>query len=345
MKRIILAAALLVHASLAFAQPHLRVPQASPHAVAEETVGITDIRVDYHRPSVNGRRIIGGLVGYDVIWRTGANENTTITFSTPVSIEGQPVAAGTYSLFMIPARDQWTVVLNRFTGGWGTYSYDQSEDVVRVKVTPQNSDMQERMLFTFDDAKANSVTLNLRWEKTRVPVKIEADTVKLTTAAIRNQLRSELHWVPQAYTEAARWALNNNDVEGASTYIDRALMLTPDAQSLRVKARILEKKGDAAGAKTYRDRAAALVPDTTPINGIYQLIGAKKYDEAIAAANAQIAATPRSWRAWDALGTAYGEKGDAAKAKEAWDKAMSFAADQSERTEIQDSINALAAKP
>ena len=194
-----------------------------PQYIGNKTVGITDISVDYHRPSVNNRRIFGGLVPYDVIWRAGANEPTKITFSTDAKIEGQPVAAGSYSLYLIPAKDQWTVVLNRFTGGWGTYSYDQGEDVLRAKVTPAAAEPQERLVYTFDDAKPNAVTLNMHWEKTRVPVKIEVETQKLVSANMQNQLRSELHWVPQAWTEAARYALSNNDYDAASAYIDRNL--------------------------------------------------------------------------------------------------------------------------
>ena len=133
---------------LLFAQ-HIKTPQVSPRAVVEETFGITDVSVTYHRPAVNNRRIFGGLVPYDVLWRAGANEPTQITFSTPVKVEGQDVPAGTYSLFLLPGQQQWTLVLSKFTGGWGTYSYDQSEDLLRVKLTPQPIEQTERLAYTF----------------------------------------------------------------------------------------------------------------------------------------------------------------------------------------------------
>lgn len=343
-RRILLFAALAINASVLLAQPLLRVPQASPRARVEETFGVTDVAVEYHRPAVNKRKVWGGLVPYDVIWRGGANENTRVSFSTPVTVEGQPLAAGEYSLFLIPGQQQWTVVFNRFTGGWGTYSYEPAEDVLRVKVTPQTTnDAQERLAYVFDDSKNNGVTLSLRWEKLRVPLKIEAETTKLTLASIDQQLRSALHWVPQAWTEAARYAFRNGETDRALTYIEHGLGLTPDAQSLRVKAAIVEKKGDAALAKKLREQSAALTPERAELNPAYELLGAKKYDEAIAFVNKYVARYPANFRAHALLGVIHASKGDAAKAKESFDRATLLAATQSERVEVQDAINSLAA--
>jgi hypothetical protein len=335
---------LLANVSAVLAQPHLKVPQASPRAAVEETMGITDIAVSYHRPSVNGRRIWGGLVPYDVPWRTGANENTTVSFSTPVTIEGQPLAAGSYSLFMIPGQPQWTVVFNKFTGGWGTYSYDPAEDVLRVKVTPQAAEMNERLAFTFDDAKPASVNLSMRWEKLRVPVKIEAETVKLTLANIRNQLRSANHWQAAAWSEAAGYAMRNGQLDTALEYADHSISLGADVQNLSRKAAILQKKGDAAGAKALRDQAATLSPENASLGKAYELIGGKKLDDAVTYLNDYIAKQPTSFRAWSTLGVVYSQKGDKAKSSEAFAKATSLAADQSERVEVQDDINAIEAE-
>src|SRR5436853_150270 len=115
----------------------LDLPAASPRAQISQRIGLTDVTINYHRPLVKGRKIWGGLVPYGTVWRAGANENSTISFSTPVKIEGHVVAAGTYALYMIPSASQWTVVLSKFTGDWGQYNYDPSEDAVRVDVTPQ----------------------------------------------------------------------------------------------------------------------------------------------------------------------------------------------------------------
>jgi len=327
------------NAALLFAQPHIRVPQASPRAVVEETFGVTDVRVAYHRPSVKNRKVFGGLVPYDVIWRAGANEPTSITFSTPVKVEGQEVPAGTYSLFFIPGQQQWTLVLSKFTGGWGTYSYDPAEDLLRVKLTPQATEATERLAYTFDDAKENEVTLSMRWDKTRVPVKVEADTKKLVADGIHTELRSESHWDAPAWIEAANYMMNNGNPDLALEYITRANELTPTARGLRIKAALIEKKGDAEGAKALRAKAETLMaPELAPVISAYRMMGQKKYDEAITSLGDQ-----KSWRGLVAIGDAWNGKGDKAKAMELYQKAMAAATNQSDRTEVQDSINALGA--
>ena len=114
-------------------QAQLKYPQVSPGAKATQTVGITDINISYHRPGVKGRVIWGGLVPYNEIWRTGANDATTIEFSSDVSLAGTKVPAGKYSLFTIPAQEEWTVVINKNPNGWGAYGYKQDEDLLRFK--------------------------------------------------------------------------------------------------------------------------------------------------------------------------------------------------------------------
>jgi len=126
MKRQLVAAAVLAVAASALAQSPIRLPEPSPAAEAGQTVGVTDIAIHYHRPAVNKRTIWGGLVPYNELWRAGANENTTISFSTPVRVEGQTLPAGTYGLFMIPTPAQWTIVLSKFGADWGAYNYDPS---------------------------------------------------------------------------------------------------------------------------------------------------------------------------------------------------------------------------
>jgi len=166
MKNVTLAALLFAAALSAFGQGAIRLPEASPGATVGQSIGITDVSISYHRPSVNKRKIWGGLVPFGTPWRTGANENTTISFSTPVKIEGQPLAAGTYALYAIPGATQWTMVFSKFTGDWGVYNYDPSEDALRVNVTPQTvGDSQERLVFTFDDLTNNSATASLRWSR------------------------------------------------------------------------------------------------------------------------------------------------------------------------------------
>ncbi len=330
----------------AAAQAPVRLPEVSPAASVGQTIGVTDIAITYHRPAVNKRKIWGGLVPYGVLWRAGANQNTTISFSTPVKVEGQALPAGAHGLFMIPGQSQWTVIFSKFTGDWGGYNYDPSEDVARVTVTPQPlNDSQERMLFTFDDLTNNSATASLRWEKLRVAVKIEVDLPATVRTSIRNELRSGKHWNTDAWAAAARWELRNGDVDTALQYADRALALGHTTSALRTKAAVLEKKGDTKGAAELRERAKRNYNEAEELNfTAFGLIDDKKYDEAISWLAAWIAAHPNSaetWRAYSILGQAYAEKGDQAKARQAFEKAMTSAHDMAERTEVQDFLNTL----
>ena len=348
-KSVTFASGLLLAAGFAAGQPAIRLPETSPAASAAGTIGVTDVEVRYHRPAVNKRKIWDGLVPYGVVWRAGANENTTISFSTRVTVEGKPVAAGTYGLFMIPAAGRWTVILSKFAAGWGAYSYEPSEDEARLEVAPQPlSEPQERLLYTFDDLAADGATLSLRWEKLRVPLRIHVDLPSTVAASIREELRGGKHWNSEAWAAAARWELRNGDTRTALEDADHALSLGTTFGALRTKAAILDKTGDAKGAAALRERANAVASEAeTIIVAVTTFDAEKKYDEAIAWLTDYAAKHPDSrelWRVHAQLGDTYFAKKDLARARAEWDKAMSLAHDVAERTEVQDSINAAGAE-
>ena len=140
--------------SMAHAQSAiLDLPRASQHAVVTQRIGITDVTINYHRPVVNKRKVWGGLVPYGDVWRAGANENTTIAFSDPVSVEGKTLPKGTYGLHMIPGENEWTVIFSKNSTSWGSFTYDQKEDALRVAVKPQSTDFHEALTYDFDDVK------------------------------------------------------------------------------------------------------------------------------------------------------------------------------------------------
>ena len=145
--------------------------KASPNASVSQTIGTTQVTLTYGRPSVNERTIFGGLVPYDEVWRTGANESTAITFSDDVLIEGEEVSAGTYSLYTLPSEDSWNIIINDKLS-WGT-QYDMSEDVLRVEVDSEESFFVEQMLIYFEDISAESGNMVIHWADTRVEVQIE----------------------------------------------------------------------------------------------------------------------------------------------------------------------------
>ena len=147
--------------------------RASPNAAVSQTIGTTEVRLTYGRPSVNDRTIFAedGLVPYGEVWRTGANEATTISVSSDVTIEGESLAAGTYSLYTIPGPDTWTLIFNDVANQWGT-EYDESEDVLRVEVSPESGPQVGMMMFYFEAVTDTSGTCVLHWNETRVPFEV-----------------------------------------------------------------------------------------------------------------------------------------------------------------------------
>ncbi len=146
--------------------------RVSPNAAVSQTIGTTEVRITYGRPQVKGREIFGGLVSYDEVWRTGANEATTFSVSSDVTIEGEPLSAGTYSLYTIPGPEAWTIIFNNVADQWGT-NYDDSEDALRVEVTPESASAREMMTFLFEEVTAEQGTCVLHWAETRVPFEIQ----------------------------------------------------------------------------------------------------------------------------------------------------------------------------
>jgi hypothetical protein len=187
----------------------LSLPLASQRAVVSQRVGLTDVTITYHRPLVGGRTIWGGVVPYGEVWRAGANENTVIEFSDPVTVEGRPLDRGSYGLHMIPGQDSWTVIFSKNWTSWGSFSYDKAEDALRVDVKAVPADVHEALTYEFGDPKADSVVVSLKWEKLAVPVRIGVDTKLLTLASIRNQLRTVPGFTWQGYDDAAQYCLEN----------------------------------------------------------------------------------------------------------------------------------------
>lgn len=143
--------------------------RVSKNGAASGTIDGVDVSLEYGRPNVNGRDVWGGLVPYGQVWRTGANEATTITFSSDVTIEGEPLPTGTYSLFTIPGEDEWTVIFNKTAQQWGAYDYDEGEDALRVTVTPREHEMTEAMDFQVGDGE-----VVLLWDELAVPFTVAA---------------------------------------------------------------------------------------------------------------------------------------------------------------------------
>jgi hypothetical protein len=247
-----LAGALALHlaAGAAVAQQQLDLPRPSPNAWVSQMVGVTKISITYSRPGVKGRKIWGELVPYGEVWRSGANENTTITFSTPVKVEGHELPAGTYGFQTIPTQGDWTIIFSKDANEWGAFSYKQQDDALRVQAKPQAAEMRERMAFEFDDVTDTSAKVVIHWEKLKVPFTVEVDTPKLLVSKANEDVRSQL--------QAASWCIQNSTcLDDASRWVDASIAKQESFSNLRAKALLLAKKNDPKGAASYGDKALA----------------------------------------------------------------------------------------
>jgi hypothetical protein len=230
------------------AAPKLEFPAASPTSTLKQRVGVTDIEIVYSRPSMKGREVFGKLEPFGTVWRTGANNATRITFSTDVKIQGSALAAGTYELFSIPGPSEWTVIFQKAGKQWGAYAYKPENDTLRVMTkSVALSQPVETLTLALDDLRDSSATLNISWDKTRVPVKIEVD-VRSLVPQIEAAMAAPGDKKP--YVPAAMFYLDNGfDLKKALTWIEAAIAEQPEAfYFVYRKGLILEKMGDKSGA-------------------------------------------------------------------------------------------------
>ena len=241
MKRFLL---LCMFTSAVYAQSFvLDLPLKSQRAEVSQRIGLTDITIRYHRPLVNGRKIWGDLVPYGKVWRTGANVIPTITFSDPVTIDGHPLDAGTYGVHTIPNPDEWTIIFSKNSTSWGSFTYDQSEDALRVTVKPRASEMHEAMTFEIDDVKSDSALVELKWEKVAIPFRVGVDVHSLVQASLKRQLRGQKRWMWNSWNDAASYLLDENIA------LDDALKYAQKSIELEDRKENEETKSKAAAAK------------------------------------------------------------------------------------------------
>jgi len=253
----------------------LRLPRPSQKASVMQTIGVTDVTITYSRPGVKGRKIWGDppaaapagtatlddsrtrlkdapIVPYGHVWRTGANEATTFMVTDDVLINGQKLAAGTYSLHTIPGKDEWTIIFNSDAGQWGSFTYDEKKDVLRIKAKPQMvADNEEWLSFDIPEVTPNSARVNIRWEKVSVPFTVEVPNME---ALMRTKIDAAVAANPTDWRiplQVANYYANNSKQDEALSWADRSIKVKETYQNLATKAQMLY----AAGRK---DEAIAL---------------------------------------------------------------------------------------
>jgi hypothetical protein len=221
---------------------------------------------------VKGRVIWGGLVPYDKVWRTGANEATAITFSTDVKVNGQPLPAGTYSFHTIPTQGDWTLIFNKKADQWGSYSYDEKEDALRVQVKTQPHEFTEWMEFSLPDIAVDKATVALDWEKLRVPFEIQVETIEHALASARAAMASLAPDDHQTAFRCASFAFQNNVApDEARQWIDKSISIKETWLNLRLKADMMAKEGKTAEAIQFGEKAIAVGKADAPADEIAKI--------------------------------------------------------------------------
>ncbi|HEY4283018.1 MAG TPA: DUF2911 domain-containing protein [Chthoniobacterales bacterium] len=288
-----IATALIVCAPRAQSQTDLDLPMQSQAAEVKQKIGVTDITIKYHRPTVNGRKIWGALVPYGQTWRAGANENTTIDFSTPVSVEGKPLPAGTYGLHMIPTADSWTVIFSKMAQAWGSYTYNQSEDALRVTVKARPNEMDEALEYEFEDLKPDSAVVTMKWERLAVPFKVSVSDTDSVFPSIRTQLRgrAQYSWGPP--NEAAQYCLaKKTNYEEGLKWAELSLQNEERFENLSTKADLLQALNRTDEAKKVRDHAMEIAKPGQIYTYARQLQFQKRGDEAMPVFQALVKRSP-----------------------------------------------------
>ncbi|GAB2559313.1 hypothetical protein GCM10027190_06390 [Spirosoma areae] len=345
---------LLLSTLSAFAQLTFPADGGNKKALVSERIGITDVAISYNRPAVKGRegKIWGQLVhfGYKDLgfgsskespWRAGANENTTISFSTDVTVEGKPLPAGTYGLMMAVQENDVTVIFSKNTSSWGSYFYDAKEDALRVTVKPlKDQPMAERLKYEFMNQTDSSAVVTLLWEKWAIPFTVGVNVVQTQLASLRNELRSEKGFRAEAYQQAAAYTADHNTnldegLRWADYAINGQFVGEKNFNTLRTKARILALMNKNADADALMKEALPMANLQESYQYGRQLINQKKSKEALTFFQELAKKYPNVFMTNMGLMRAYSSVGDYKSATDWGKKALAQAPDANNKANVE----------
>src|SRR5215470_698073 len=288
----------------------LDIPDQSQGAQITQRIGITNVTIKYHRPLVKDRKVWGGLVPYGQVWRAGANINTVISFSDPVTIEGQPLAAGTYGLHMIPNAEEWTVIFSKNSTSWGSFTYDQAEDALRVNVKPRATEMHNALTYDFDDLQPESAVVVLEWEKLAVPFKVGVDVHSVVQASLKKQLRNLSQYAWMSWDDAANYLLAEKvGYDDALKYAKESVKNEDRYDNEMTKANALKDLNRKDDAEVAIKRAVELANQLQTHMYARQLQGEKRSEEACAIFRDNAKKHPNEWFVHTGLARIYSSQG------------------------------------
>ncbi|MDN5202436.1 DUF2911 domain-containing protein [Fulvivirgaceae bacterium BMA10] len=250
----------------------INIPKFSEPGSISQTIGFTNIKIEYERPMQKGRKIFGGLVPYDQVWRTGAGPCTKIYFDKPVSINKTTVAPGAYALFTIPGISEWTIILNTDTSLYGAYRYNSEKDVVRLKVKPRKTVRSYEALNIDVDIVNNDAEIFISWEQTQVNFQLKTTTQAIFMQEVQNALKNDRNLEADKYANAADYIIHNrlgfgkHVLDTAMMLIDRSFEIEEDSYFYRIKRDILMLKRDYDSYLTVSEAHIAYLQKAKPYN-------------------------------------------------------------------------------
>lgn len=368
MRRFITTLALGALVAVNAAAQAISVPPSGDNQKSSVTqhIGVVKVTIDYsspdvHAPDGSDRRgkIWGELVPYgapddpfgtctECPWRAGANQNTVITVSHDVKVEGQPLPAGRYGLFMEPGKEEWTLIFSKNADSWGAYFYDPKEDALRVKVKPSKAEYNEWLTYEFTDRKPSSATAALKWEELQVPFTITVDNATdLHLARIRDELRNFQGFNWQNWVAAANYALqakrNEDALEFANAAVNRQFVGVENFETLSMLARAQEAAGKTADAAATRTKALShYTAGPIEVHGYgRQLLQQGKKDEALKVFELNAKRHPNAWPVHVGLARGYSAVGRYKDALKHAKLALAQAPDEVNKKTLSDGIKKL----
>ena len=335
---------LLISAGNALAQAPLVLPEVSQRAEIKQRIGFTDVDIIYHSPYVNGRKIWGELVPYGKVWRAGANENTVISFTDDVTINGSSLPAGTYALHMIPGEHDWTVIFSKNHTSWGSFFYDEGEDALRVTAMPEAHDFQEWLDYNFTDRQGASAKVTLCWEKLKVSFTVTADVKAIALKHIREQLRSIPGFSWHGWEQAAHYCIVNKfNYEEALKWINRSIQMEENYTNVAAKIQLLTLLGNTKDAADEKKKIMALLANANEnqVNMFgYELMNENDLPTALGVFKLNVKKHPDSWNVYDSMAEAYNNAGDHKQSLSNYKTALSKAPDD-QKDRIRKAITAI----
>ncbi|NQV52511.1 MAG: DUF2911 domain-containing protein [Flavobacteriales bacterium] len=340
-----------LHTNLLAQTQVVMTPRISPRASISQDIGVTQVTIEYSRPAVRGRNIWGTIVPFGMSnpgwgtatsapWRAGADENTVITFSTPVKLNGISIEAGSYGLFMvIQETGDVQIILCSNKDSWGSYFYDEEEIVARARTSWQEHTFSEYLEYAFDDFTKNSAYCALNWETKSIPFEIVVDLNATVVEQLRNDLRGTARFSYIGPMEAANWCVQNNtNLEEALEWANLASNMNAQFSTLRVKADALRALGKMEESKAVMNQALPMA-SVLQLHGYgRQLITQGRVDDALNVFHANAKQNPNTWPVNYGLARGYSAKGQYTKAIGYLKKAEKICPDDINRNIIRENL-------